>query len=371
MRYLFSITLLLLAYSCSNDKEYPKDAIILTENNIPPLLYIEAEKIELPDDLFLNSSFWVYKDTILLAINRDVPNPTFLTIMNLNNFEILGNYYAKGEGPGEVINIFGILDHNCLMVTDWATDQKSVFNIDSALQMRDNYKPIVFTSDANWVYFDWFSDSTLLVQNRPYIEDAGKYNTNDVTREFFISDMVGKHDSVPVPENVIFSTSTGGVARANEKLKKIFCAYLRWPKYKLLDYDMNVLKTICGPDDYLAVEYGPDAEGYNMVILNGYHAYNTVIQSNDEYIYVTCDRIIEIPESFFSSRMNLNQGIDELSIEHEELYQFDWDGNMVGRYKVKGNSIRTISLSEKDPKLIYFTGYNEDRELCLFKTHLP
>ena len=84
MRYLFSITLLLLAYSCSNDKEYPKDAIILTENNIPPLLYIEAEKIELPDDLFLNSSFWVYKDTILLAINRDVPNPTFLTLLNLN-----------------------------------------------------------------------------------------------------------------------------------------------------------------------------------------------------------------------------------------------------------------------------------------------
>ena len=368
---LLLLILLFNLTSCEDKRVFKNNAVILTEDNAPPLQYLEAERIQVPEVECMNSYMNVYKDTILLVMNAENPNPTLLKIMNLSTMQVINNFYPKGNGPYEILGMSGFVDHNQLLVMDIFSERVSIFNIDSALINGESYKPKMFTpNDYSWVTSCVLSDSILLVKNRWYVEDAGQFNTNDRTPEFYFYNLNGGREYEFVHNSELFNSTANACLVANPKLKQIFCAYNRWPKFKLLDYELKVEKTIYGPDDFFAVEYGESVRGGELVVYD-YNVYSEDIAANDEYIFVYNKRSKQIPEESFASPTDVTEACIELSIENGELFQFDWDGNLVGRYKVDGNAFYTLSLSEQDPKLIYFTGYNEDRELCLFKTHLP
>lgn len=358
---------IVFVYSCNREENCDSQTIFLTEDNMPSIQYLEVERIELPEELFLKTRFLIYQDSILLAINEDLPNPGFLTIMNLQTKKIIGNFYSRGDGPGEVLGIYGYLDHKYLMISDYPTGRKSIFNIDSALILRENYHPQLFNAGLCWDSFCCFSDTSLLVYNQYFTEDAKEFNTNDVTKELFVSDMHGSHEEILLPNDRIFNGSCGAFVRANENIRRIVCAYSRCPKYKFLDYDMNITKVIYGPDDHTNIQYG-SYDGLNLGIINGMHSYNTTIASNDNYVFVFNERIIDMLAGL--TEQSISQQLIDQVIENGELYQFDWDGNMVGRYKLRDNAILKISISE-DSRTLYFTGYNEDRDMCLYKAKLP
>ena len=369
--YLLAIALILS--SCAKKTaNSTSEVVILTREEIPPLQYVEAEQIELTAEKFLCSKFYVYQDTILLAINYDIPNPTFLTMMNLKTGEDLAHYYPQGQGPDEMLSIAGFLDMNYLVVRDFPTRRLSLLNVDSAIIQREKYKPAIFSfkNDNYWYLYCMLTDSTMMVYNRNYAENAGEYNTNEVTTEFFISDLYGNHEDVFVPDTILNYTFTGGYIKASQKRRRVFCAYSRFPKYRIIDYDRNVIKTIYGPDEFENIKI-ICSDGLNVAV-DGCHIYNSAIAANEDYVLVFNSRCINQPawEDIFNVN-EYNNALEEMEIENGELYKFDWDGNLLNRYKVKGTGVYSITFSEQDPKLIYFTGYNEDRELCLFKTRLP
>ncbi len=220
----------------------------------------------------------------------------------------------------------------------------------------------------NWRHFCCLTDSTLLAYNLWYAEDVGEYDTKEFTPEFIVSDMYGNQDEVNIPDHRYFNTFAGALIVANEVKNRIFCAYSRWPKYKLLDYEMNELRRIYGPDDHTKIEYG-SIDGSNLAVF-GAHSYNAYIASNADYIFVYNQRSTDLPtEEQMKRYKTRSSALDEMAIEKGELYQFDWDGNIIGRYKVKGNTFFSMSISE-DSKTIYFTGVNEEREMCLYKISL-
>ncbi|MCQ2227565.1 MAG: TolB-like 6-bladed beta-propeller domain-containing protein [Bacteroidales bacterium] len=369
MKHLSIITALfaLLVSSCGKKIfEIPEDAIILTEENMPAIQYLEAERIDLPDSMFLKSDFSVFHDTILVAINDDYPDPTYLTVMNLNTKKVIGHYYPKGDGPNEVVAIYGNPDNNCMKITDYPTLRQSIFYIDSVLIKGDEYKPNLFQTDLSWFTYTLITDSSFLVSNMFYCEECGEYENKGTTPEFYFSDLNGNHEEIT--KIYPFGCDCSGHITSNKKQKKVFMAYNRFPKYKILDYDLNVIKKMYGPDNYYDVELGCD-EGRSLFIMNNkYHSYNSAIASNDKYVFVRNDRVIDQPHT--TNMAEWGDIVRETSIENNELYQFDWDGNMVGRYKVKDNLVCTITISE-DSKTLFFTGYNEDRDYCLYKVQLP
>lgn len=344
---------LLLFYSCSNSEKSDK-IVYLTEEDLPPVQPIEFEKIDLPEDECMDSYYYVYHDSVLVTMHR-TPDPYWLTIMNLNSKEVLSNYIIKGNGPEKMIFCYNSLRDNRLIVSDPRQVRMKIFNLDSIMQLNKTYNPQMYYQDnSEYKDVDVLTDTSFIFYNRWYFDNCSKEANMDIP-ELIVTGKDAKFTYNPPAEATIDGYISNTYIFTNLDRQRTFIAYACKPQFTILNSSLDTIKIVCGPEPVEIVDNGKLERYFSGEFVNEYIGLSF---STKNYIFAINSRIHNV------SRKDLK----EARKNNPELFKFDWDGNVVARYKI-GECYNLSGFSETTNTL-YVTKFDEDGELCLYKAQL-
>lgn len=358
-RFVLLLGVLLVMASCNQKQSVNPDKLVyLTDDNIPPLQTISFEQVDLPEDECMNSNFFVYDDSILIVCPLR-PQTYCLTVMNINTKKIIGRYLPRGNGPGEVMDCVFHLKQNRLIVNE-TTRKLIIIDMDSLLLSGQAYKPAVYQTGIDIVDVDVLTDTTFLFSNIWYMDGCGN-KVNEALPEFLVT---GKdcQISFEVPEGASAVCSVNAsFLLTNTNLQKVFIAYSYKPQFTLLNSNLDTLKVIYGPDPLIKKQKFIEIGGALFQDkISGYATGYSI--STDSKIFMGSVRLYNIPRKEYREVSHKNQG---------EIYQFDWDGNMVARYQMEKTHkfIGVCGYSEKSG-ILYVEALDSNEEHALFKAQL-
>lgn len=351
-------------------KQQQLDDVTLLEETLPPVIPLQLEKIDIPEEYTMGSCCYVYQDSVLLVLKEGNPAPLthMLTLFNINTGAKIGEYFTRGQGPRELLFPVGGMSYNWLDLRCLAMNRFVSFNIDSALLLGDKYNPKMVTSNWHWeLDYRRFDDTSFLVTCMAYFDGCEDYNSDASFLEFYKLSYTGNIYPTPsewdtgnkkkFPGNV-----TGCDLLVNLEKQKVACCYHYRPYIKLFDLDMTPIRQINGPepDDgrYTAGRMGlffDERKGYN-------HYYIGSFCDNDN--------IFSVNRRTHGLRFDVKgDSFNVTERKTTEIFQFDWDGNVMARYSAKGYNISHVTYSGKT-NTIYLWMYDEDDERCLYKAKL-
>lgn len=353
---------LLLFYSCSNSEKSDK-IVYLTEEDLPPIKTLKLEKVDLPEDYTMGDvCCFVYQDTVLLVLRDGNPYPLthMLTLVNMNTWEKIGEYITRGRGPDELLSTLPRFSHNHMDICCYTTGRLIPFNIDSAIMLGNDYKPSIIQNEMSRYILEWCSmdDSLFLTYDKFYFDHDKEFKQHAQIPEFY---WFGKSGKI-TPEfkesdfgkiKAIATNVTGSSISINKNKNRVVCCYAFQPYIKVFDLNMNLLRTISGPD--------PDDGKYTLI--NGNMIYFDPDEGRREYYYfATCDE-----DNIFV----INRRLHKNNTNGGEIYKLDWEGNVVARYVTKDVRVRSITTHNycKNNNTLYLWT-NHDNEGTMYKAQL-
>lgn len=354
----FSLVLILLSCNQENSLNY-KNAIYISDDNIPPLKQVHFEQVDLPEESCMNSKFFVYKDTILI-ICPFRPETYCMSVMNMNTKEIICRFLRRGNGPGEVLDCHFVLRQNRLIVDD-ATQKLIFFNIDTLILKGQEYKPQTYQLETFVTSAEVLSDTSFLFANRWYMDGCGN-KVNETVPELIVSDIDSKFNfEIPQGASAVMSENSS-ILISNIKKHRVFIAYSYKPQFTLLNSELDTIKIIFGPDPIEKRKYKKDnASGGIVPETCSYYVMGSAI-STDSHIFVCSSRLQNIPRKEIREVSRKNQ---------DEIFQFDWEGNMVARYQMtKENKFLGVCGYSEESNVLYVLARDNDDEYALFKAQL-
>lgn len=358
------------------EQNLPSDKIfILTEENMPPVQTIEVEPVNLPDvDECINARFFVYQDSILLIEQNNDAFPWKMYTMNLNSGGFMGHYLHKGNGPGEVINCFLSLQRNQLMAHDGYKNNLFFFNLDSLMVYGQAYKPKIMQPDILVDYYDFLTDTSLLICNTDYLDMDGRPE-NATVPELLVTDANGKTD-YKAPNGIHSAANLCHTKLAtNIKKDRIFLGYWYKPQLTVLDTKLDTVKIIFGPDMRKKSKYKSGHDTKQIIKDNSSQKHVISLLSTEECLFVVLDTVWpkRTPAPFDRNEViKWSADYSKLTMElHLEIYKFDWDGNLIARYRQKtGNRIVYIAGYSEPTNTLYVMIDSESGEWKLAKIKL-
>ena len=360
-KYLYFVFAALLV-ACNTNENNSNKIVYLSKDDLPPLQQLEYEKIDLPEEVCWGYlSYHVYHDSLLI-IKHNIPKLHYLTAIDLNTKEIIGQFITKGNGPGEVNGLSTqSLRKNLLFSYDPNSSNFIVFNMDSLWLHKQAYKPQIIRLSQQIITpnhnFDLLSDTSYVFNNEWYLENC-ENPANANAPELLKFGLDGKI-TYEIPDDVwnVSALNTSSLATDLER-KRIFIAYNQKPEFKLLNLNFDTIQIIKGTDPVEKPVYKLfGVKGIPQIMMPDFYSfYGQIVLSTENYVFVSMSKIRNI------ARLEL-----EKANRTEELYKFDWNGNLLARYQFDQNSVAGYSESSNT---LYVKIKNEDGEFDLFKAKL-
>lgn len=364
---IFCAALAIGLAACNSGKSTGECEIItLQEKKLPPVQTLQLEKIDLPEEYTMGMHVcYVYQDSVLIVVKDNNPYPLrkMLTLVNLNNGGIIGEYFSYGRGPGELFNIFSQLSLNYLGLVSFEMRRFVSFNLDSAIMYGNAYKPNIINFDkyyfAGWSAID---DTSFMTSNIYYYDGTlSGCEANVNLPEFYQFTKSGR--SIPEYNESDYNGAVymDHVSReylsVNRQKNRVacFCAYK--PCAKMFDLDLNLIKRINGPE--------PDDGKYAINDMIGVW-WNESYGRNEYYSVPTCD-----DENIFVVNFRTHKKwAPKLMDDNAQIFRFDWDGNLIGRYSVEGRRFYGYPTYSKTSNIMYLWMKADEGEGRMFKAKL-
>lgn len=359
---------LLLFYSCSNSEKSDK-IVYLTEEDLPPIKTLKLEKVDLPEDYTMGNAICViYQDSILLVVKNGDPYPLthMLTLINMSTGEKIGEYFTRGQGPDELLSTLPRFHDNCMDIRCYVTGRLIPFNLDSAIMFGNDYKPcVLYHPDGN--IGDWcsMSDTMFLTTNVFYFDGFNKCKENAKLPEFYWYSKSGKF----IPDyneldykNIKYLTNdvSGSTISINRNRNRVLCCYKHQPYIKVFDLNLNLIRMINGPE--------PDDGVYAVIEDLGRLYFDTNVGNNYYYFTATSDDDNIFVMNYRSHRVDNSISVSELIKKKCEIFRFDWNGNVLGRYSARGYHIFFMNYCQNSNTLYLWV--REDGEYSMYKAKL-
>ena len=363
MKYVKSILILLALTitSCQQKTrmiDYSDKVTYLTEDNIPPIQNLEFEKIELPEDECMFSLFYVYDDTFLVILPLK-PDSVCMSVMNINNKNILGRYLQRGNGPEEFVAAQVKMQQNRLNVFDPSKKTLAFYNLDSIIQKGQSYKVPITHLTSNFHSLDVLSDTTFVFCNFWYMDDCG-VDANENVQELLIVEKNKDFNYEPPEECVVVGNINYEYIAVNRNKDRVFLAYEYKPQFSVLNTNFDTIKIIAGPKPWNGRTYIKDDD--LGLIPESYSYYAFQMLSTDNYIFACMMNLVDVPKKDIREEQKKN---------HPEIFQFDWDGNLIARYKKEnGNKVSGIAGYSESTNTLYINSRDEDGEPSLYKAKI-
>ena len=357
MRFLLFILCLLIICSCKEQTKTESlkgEVIQLTEETLPPMKEFYSVRLNYPHEEMFNVPYTsVYNDTIIALFERQNVDSHFIYVINLNTGKIYGEYFKKGNGPGELMRPSFDIRNNHLFVQDphlWAVAR---MNIDSIIVKGNDYN-VVPKFVKSWEGFsgnDMPNDSTLVSIDPWYFHD-GRYEQGS-SRLFKVDLKTGERVVPFTPNNEIKLADriTGGFIMHFDD--KLIYAYEYKPIVCFMNSNYESIRTYMGPEpDDLKYK-----ESENMPKLE---------HDAGGRFYLYASSILAESEHYLFMQTYRYHNVEELSLRgcDTEIWQFEKATmNFVARYHPNVNhEILTLSYSEAT-NTFYFTVAKDEFEL--------
>ena len=348
---LYSFFLLFTVTSCSNKSN--GDVVIKpsVKENAKPLTLKEVPTGEALD---FARKCYVYDD-VLVVINYDNSNKHLLEFYNINTMELKKQAILRGNGPDELLLLLPRNYKDELHVDGGSSSGKlTQFNVVEFANNKDSKLEFVDYAFQSQRKYLLDNDKFLVVNPFRFVnkelgieQDENRFIILDATDRLLPN---GRIDAINV--------NTGGIM-VNSKEKKI-CYYSdATAEIEIYDFDLNLIKTITGPDDLR-----PEYTTLQNIMVNRTKTITEAYRYacyDDSYMYLAYDgRTIDAMEYI------QNNGVMEKA--ERWVFKFDWDGNMIDVYKVSKEK-EIVSLSVTKNGDLYLC-CKEEGLIKLFKAEL-
>lgn len=348
---LYSFFLLFTVTSCSNKSN--GDVVIKpsVKENAKPLTLKEVPTGEALD---FAMTCYVYDD-VLVVTNYENSNKHLLEFYNINSMELKKQAILRGNGPDEVLNLLPRNYKDELHVDGGSSSGKlTQFNVVEFANNKDSKLEFVDYAFQSQHKYLLDNDKFLIVNPFRFVnkelgieQDENRFIILDATDRLLPN---GRIDAINV--------NTGGIM-VNSKEKKICYYSSTTAEIEIYDFDLNLIKTITGPDDlrpgYTTLQNIMVNRTKTLTYAYRYACYD------DSYMYLAYDgRTIDAMEYI--------QNNGEMEKAESWVFKFDWDGNVVDAYKVSKEK-EIVSLSVTKNGDLYLC-CKEEGLIKLFKAEL-
>ncbi|MCF0191745.1 MAG: hypothetical protein HUJ96_10845, partial [Marinilabiliaceae bacterium] len=189
----------------------------------------------------------VYKDTLVISYTN-YPSPYFISVYGLNSKKLLGECYKQGRGPGEM-NDCGLVIKNSQVFAYEPGIAVSEMDIDKLISLGGDYEPVVVHIPSSFrKSFAVYDDSILVGSNDFYLD--GYERSKDIPALLKIDLRTGMLIPDEDMRDLDFFAGpvSGGQVVNFKESNQIMLALLKRPCMKIFDRDLNLVKTIVGPD---------------------------------------------------------------------------------------------------------------------------
>jgi hypothetical protein len=348
---LYSFFLLFTVTSCSNKSN--GDVVIKpsVKENAKPLTLKEVPTGEALD---FARTCYVYDD-VLVVNNYQNSNKYLLEFYNINTMELKKQAILHGNGPDELLLLLPRNYKDELHVDGGSTSGKlTQFNVVEFANNKD--------SKLEFVDFAFHSQDKYLLDNDKFLvinpfrfvnkelgieQDENRFIILDATDRLLPN---GRIDAINI--------NIGGIM-VNSKEKKICYYSYATAEIEIYDFDLNLIKTITGPDDLRPVytRFQNIVQNRTKTVTFAY----THACYDDSYMYLAYNgRTIDAMEYI--------QNNCEMEKAESWVFKFDWDGNVIDVYKVSKEK-EIVSLSVTKNGDLYLC-CKEEGLIKLFKAEL-
>ena len=233
---IFCAALAIGLAACNSQQNTDGKIITLKEDALPPLQELKLEKIDLPEDYTMGTHVcYVYQDSVLIVVkdNTHYPLRKMLTLVNLNNGSIIGEY---------------------LGLVSYETKRFVPFNLDSAIMLGNAYKPNIINIER--YFFAGFSvidDTSFMTSNFFYFDGSlPGCEANANLPEFYQFTKSGRCIPEYKESDENGAVHMDHVSReylsVNKQKNRVVCFSAYRPSAKVFDLDLNLIKRINGPE---------------------------------------------------------------------------------------------------------------------------
>lgn len=327
------------------DRKYFNGQISIVDCNLTDT--IQGEKIE------IGNSYpgWLNASDSLIFIHTIIKQENFITVYNYITGELKGEFFIKGRGPGEFINLSKIYQiykrDNRLMATLYSPNNEEivVWNITNSLSKGCTQNTLIsiknISSDNKLIYggFYLINDSTYLLGVPVYYSttDGERYplsmfvkvntKTGELLQKFTLFNMpvINKNDNFFFRSNNYYSFS--GVIHPDGK--KYFMAMIALAQVNILNLETGELKGFRLKDT-------PDFS-YLSNNKDKFKVYYTNVTADEQFIYC-----------LYSGKV-FERGKDFPRADY--IYVFNWEGVFVKKVYLDHNASQ-IAVDSKTGYLV-------------------
>lgn len=157
-----------LFYSCNRSDKLEG---VFMRSDFPESIFVKADTLDF-DGPLNPSSFYVFRDSLVLSIDKRSSEGHFIYFHNLTSNKEVAKAGVKGVGPGELLSCRVQLsrDQSKLFVFDYLTHKYSIWDIDKALEQGVKYTPEVRNIHPDFEEILFLDDTSIVAYNSMYIE---------------------------------------------------------------------------------------------------------------------------------------------------------------------------------------------------------
>lgn len=321
--------------------------IVLSPEILDSAQTLSPEKVSFNPPIFAKKVFG-WNDSIFIVLNDKSSGRRFIELYSSDN-NLIRDYFIRGRGPGEMLDASAIYMNDSLLVEDIYLNHLAVISIRQAISAPD-FKPELknysIQTQSMWPY----KNALLAVNPNRFINK--KYGINNDGPRFIVSDTAFTYNDSEKYKFTTINVTHSSFIMSYYK-NRIFYYSACSPEIEIYDLDLNLLRTVHGPQMSQDIEYYIDD-------LN-----DVCFLSNIPYAYMgSCHNSDFVFLCYIGDFLRPENNYDESDFS-SYILQFDWDGNFIDSYNID-HYIKSMSLS-RDGRYIYAFGTDHDGESVFYK----
>lgn len=312
--------------------------LVIAENVLSSSKKLCKEALRI-DSVFPSAKYYyVYQDSILVAVNGVSENQSLVELYNLNTQTPIRRILPFGRRKTEVVSGFVTLSGKTLLVNDYVASKHAIIDMDSLLtepKYRINFIETSMHVMTDLVYFK----DAIAFENSLCFEDENLGINQGKDRILYYQ----KADSAfqKLPKYNTENVSQGSLI-VNSSKDKLIYASLHQPYYEVYDENLRLVRRVYGPKSFTArYNIHEDDEVMNDITFKGNIPYTYIGYClNEKNVYLLYSGVIEVAgENKFENTSNY-------------LIVTNWQGDFVDCYNI-GEHALSVSVSATQDNVFY------------------
>lgn len=336
--FLLQAGVIVFLLSCGADKKGGVVCQRLDESIIDSARVLQREKMDIDYQFPVVRYFYVYQDSILIAVNEVSESTHLIELYNLLSKQWISGLFHIGRGENELLSGNVYLSGNMLLVNDYQKRRLATVNLDSLLTVP-GYKPRI-TRPVGFGTTAMAPFKGRVIIENPYNFVDEKLGIYQEENRFLSEDDDFSYITREHEYNTVNVAANGRII-VNPRTNQVIYTGLGQSFFEVYDEQLRLKKRVIGPN-ILDVEYLIKTRSNKRkdVFFGSLwpYAYSNYF-FDDDYVYLLYYGILITDEDMFES-------------SNGYIIVTNWDGDFIRCYNLGGYAL-TVSKSSLQEDLFY------------------